>query len=357
MVMRIWIDGRSACKAQKTGKGQWTLRLVEHLFDRLPLTVCMDDGEIPLQWKGHENCIQRFASGPGWHWDIVKTLKQERGMYLSPTSFLVPAIAAASIPCIPVIHDLIAFQREPHQWKAKIIERCTLPRALRHSRHILALSTSTRNDLLARFPHEIGSTPVTTVYSGPMEDSPLPSEDDHRTILCPATLCPRKNQLRLIRAYAALPAHIRSQYRLLLIGARGWHDGDILREIHSTEGVEWKGYVPDSAYAHILRTASILAYPSLYEGFGLPVLDAMQRGIPVLTSTRGSLQEIAGTSAVLIDPESVEDMTKGLLRLTTDGDLRSRLRLSGPQQATRFTWQSTANRVLDAVENACHLVH
>ncbi len=349
--MMIWIDGRSATAAQKTGKGQWTLRLIEHLLPHIPLVVCIADGEIPSQWKSYENCIRRFPSGVMWHCSVAKALPRKDAIYISPTSFLVPLIVGTSIPCIPIIHDLIAFRPEPHEWKAKLIERCTLPRVLRCARHILVLSSSTRSDLLARFSREIGTTPMTTVYSGPLEDAPRSTEDDGRTILCPATLCPRKNQLRLIRAYAALPKDVREQYRLLLIGARGWHDGEILKAMQSTPGVEWKGYVSDREYARILHTASILAYPSLYEGFGLPVLDAMQRGIPVFTSSRGSLSEVAGNSALLIDPENIEDMTRGLLQLTTDDATRKRLRASGPVQAAQFSWERTANLVLSALQS------
>jgi alpha-1,3-rhamnosyl/mannosyltransferase len=349
--MNIWIDGRSATATQKTGKGQWTLRLIEHLLPRVSLTVCIGNGEVPTQWKAYEHSIRRFPSGTMWHWHVAKALRSSGAIYISPTSFIVPFIVGESTACVPVIHDLIAFRSDPHEWKAKLIERCTLPRVLRCARHILVLSTSTRSDLLARFSREIGTTPITTVYSGPQEDTPLPSDDDSHTILCPATLCPRKNQLRLIRAYGALPNHIRQRYRLLLIGARGWHDDEILHAIETTSGVEWKGYVPDREYAKILHTASILAYPSLYEGFGLPVLDAMQRGIPVLTSLRGSLHEVAGDSAELVDPLSTEDMTRGLLQLITDRELRSQLQASGPRQASQFTWEKTTEHVVRAVRS------
>jgi glycosyltransferase involved in cell wall biosynthesis len=349
--MQIWIDGRSACARTKTGKGQWTLRLIEHLLKHVPLTVCIADGEIPLAWNSHAHCMRRFSSGWRWHWQVAKELKKCAAIYISPTSFIVPSLLGHTVPCIPVLHDLIAFRPDPHEWKARQIEKRTLPTVLRNARHILTLSDATRSDLFTRFAREIGTTPVTTVFSGPLEDVPQRTTDDHHTILCPATLCPRKNQLRLIQAYAALPDTIRQQYRLLLIGARGWQDDEILGAVKRTPGVEWKGYVPDDAYAHILGAASILAFPSLYEGFGLPVLDAMQRGIPVLTSSRGSLREVAGASALLIDPESTEDITRGLMQLATDPALRERLSRIGPLQAAQFSWQRTANLVLSALQS------
>tara|TARA_Y100000310_G_C20339158_1_gene648961 strand:- start:132 stop:692 length:561 start_codon:yes stop_codon:yes gene_type:complete len=183
-----------------------------------------------------------------------------------------------------------------------------------------------------------------------MESSPPQNAPDHKTILCAATLSPRKNQLRLIQAYKSLSSDLRSQYRLQLIGGRGWHDQEIVDLAKATEGVEWHDYVPSDQYNALLSTAHILALPSLYEGFGMQILDALQRGIPVLTSNRGSLKEVTEECAVLVDPESVESISEGLERILTSKALQQDLRTSGPQQAEQFSWKRTTDLFLASVK-------
>ncbi|TSC99579.1 MAG: group 1 glycosyl transferase, partial [Candidatus Peregrinibacteria bacterium Greene1014_49] len=182
------------------------------------------------------------------------------------------------------------------------------------------------------------------------EQDPTPNIPDGKTILCPGTLCPRKNQLRLLKAYAGLPPNLRNQYRLLLIGGRGWKDAEIIALATTTPGAEWRGYVPEEKYRELLSRCSVLAFPSLYEGFGLPVLDALQRGIPVLTTNRGSLPEVAGSCAVTVDPESVESIQNGLKRILSDSDLRQKLRRNGPSQAKKFSWERTAELLLSVLQ-------
>jgi len=110
------------------------------------------------------------------------------------------------------------------------------------------------------------------------------------------------------------------------------------------------GYVPEEQYRALLQSSTVLAFPSLYEGFGLPVLDALQRGIPVLTTERGSIPEVSGTCCVTVNPESVDSIRDGLRVILTNSHLRDRLRSCGPAQAARFSWDRTAERLLEAVQ-------
>jgi glycosyltransferase involved in cell wall biosynthesis len=270
-------------------------------------------------------------------------------LYFSPTSYIVPFLMGRSVPVIPLVHDLIAFRKEPHDRKAQWIERWTLRRVLSVAHHICAISTATKNDLLARYP-SLKPEDITVLYAGPFTASPPPNHPDGKTILCIGTLCPRKNQLRLIRAFARLPPDLRRTHALVLAGGRGWHDAEIVRLAERTPGVTWLGYVQDDAYEELLSRCTVLAFPSLYEGFGMPVLDALQRGIPVLTTDRGSLPEVAGNAAIFVDPEDEESITRGLLTLLTDGGIRGRLRAEGPLQARQFTWKRTVDLFLTALQ-------
>lgn len=270
-------------------------------------------------------------------------------MFLSPTSTIVPSILPSSVACIPVVHDLIAFRREPHDRKARILEWLTLRRALRRALHVCAVSESTKRDLLGRYPF-LQEQDVSVIYAGPFEIDPPGNSAEEKTIFCPATLCPRKNQLRLIQAYALLPGALRAQYTLLLTGGRGWHDHAIVDLARRTKGVVWEGYVSPERYITLLSTCTVLALPSLYEGFGMQILDALQRGVPVLTSDRGSLPEVTGACAVLVDPQSVESIADGLRRILTDTELRKNLRASGPKQAASFSWKRSTDLFLDALK-------
>ncbi|PIR54226.1 hypothetical protein COU75_01855 [Candidatus Peregrinibacteria bacterium CG10_big_fil_rev_8_21_14_0_10_42_8] len=337
--MKIAIDARLAYATQKAGKGQWTKGFIDELLTRnLDVILLKDD---------------MFPSGIRWHFAAASFVKKGNfDAYISPTSMIVPTILGSTVPCIPMIHDLIAFRSEPHSFKAKIIERLLLRSVVKHAAHICTISQSTTSDLIDRFP--FAASKITAVYAGPMNNHPQKNIPDGKTILCAGTLCPRKNQLRLIRAFASLPQELRSSHRLLLVGGRGWNDQKIVDLCDRVKGVEWRDYVSDEEYQVLLSSATVLAHPSLYEGFGLQVLDALQRGIPVLTSDRGSLKEVVGDAALLIDPENDVSIVHGLQELLTNEDLRKNLASIGPAQAQKFTWKRTVDLFLESLEKALY---
>lgn len=346
--MKLLIDAREAYRPNKAGKAQWTAGFLRELRSRdVELTVladtdCTEDGVIT------------FPKGISWHIRATSFAKrQQPDAYVSPTSYIVPHLLSRHVACATVIHDLIAFQDEPHNGKAKWIERLLLARVVRDSKLLFTVSESTKRDLLARFPW-VSPSYVTPIFAGPMHKSVEPNAPDNATILCVGTLCPRKNQERLIRAYATLPEHVRNRYVLKLVGSRGWDDAEILRLVRITEGVEWLDYVSDDVYAQLLRTATVFAYPSLYEGFGMQVLDALQRGIPVLTSDRGSLKEVAGSSAVIVNPEDERSIASGLIAILEHADVRSKLASEGPIQAENFSWKRTVDLFLESLESALY---
>lgn len=347
MENRLAIDVREACRKQKTGKGQFTIGLVDELLRRrMPLTLVTDD-EIPLLWKNHQCVVVQIAGrGLRWHCNTLRWLRRNPGVtYLSPVSYIVPTFAPRSVRTVTVVHDLIAFLGEPHDRKALLIERILLPLLLRRKAsrsHICTSSDATKRDLLARYP-SLAQERITSIFAGPMHPHPERNVPDRKTILCVATLCPRKNQLRLIEAFASLPEKLRSSHQLILAGGRGWSDQPIIDAARKTPGVEWRGYIDDATYASLLHTCTLFALPSLYEGFGMQILDAMQRGIPVLTSNRGSLCELAEGAACIVDPESVKSIAAGLTSILTDEALRSRLRTQARERAELYSWRRTVD--------------
>lgn len=346
--MKIAIDVREAFRPRVTGKGQWLRGFLRELRTRPDLDiVCVSDSPLPSEYP------QTIISGSGfaWHFAVARWLRTQKpaDLYLSPTSYLVPFIAGKFFPCVPVIHDLIAFRGEPHDRKAQLIERLTLKRAVTNARHVLTISDASKTDLLSRVP-SLDPQKVTAIGAGPMHDAPEKNVSDGKTIVCIGTLCPRKNQLRLLQAYASLPDNLRSKYSIILAGGRGWHDDEIVKLAASTPGAKWIGYIDDETYNRLLNTCHVFALPSLYEGFGLQILDALQRGACVLTSDRGSLKEVAGEAALMVNPGSMDDIAKGLERLLTDDAMRASLRARGPQQAATFTWKNTVDRFVRVLQ-------
>ncbi|MDD5025773.1 MAG: glycosyltransferase family 1 protein [Candidatus Peribacteraceae bacterium] len=350
--MTVAIDVREALKSQRTGKGQWTRGFVTELISRRIPLVLLTNAPIPASWQTEHVRILRRPPGLLWHWAIARAIRADRSIthIVSTTSFIVPALLPKRIVSLPVIHDLIAFAGDRHEWKALLIERMTLSRVLAKATHILALSEATKRDLLVKF-HTVNAPSVTVIGAGPTFASPTQMFSGESFILCAGTLCPRKNQLRLIRAYASLPVAVRAQHPLLLVGGRGWQDHEIIEAAHKTDGVQWKGYASQEDYARLLRSCLFLAHPSLSEGFGLQVLDAMASGVPVLISDRGSLKEVAGEAALIVDPESEVSIAQGLKKLLSDAPLRMELSRRGRERASRYSWARTVDLFLRAVHS------
>lgn len=359
--MHIAIDVREACRPQRAGKGHWTFGFVSELLERdIPLTL-FADSDLPDAWSkfmtqargARRTCVSLPQKGVRWHWSVARFLKADDDidLYVSPTSYIVPSLLGRAKPCIPVVHDLIAFRGEPHDLKATAVEKLTLGKAVANAAHVCTVSAATKQDLLRRYG-SLSPSSVTPIFSGRSFAQTARNAPDGRTILCWGTLSPRKNQKRLIEAFAALPSEMRMRHRLILVGARGWRDEDVVRLAEETPGVQWRQYLPEDKCKELLSETTVFALPSLYEGFGMALLDAMTYGIPSLTSDRGSLKEVAGDAAIMVDPESVESIAEGLKRLLSDGVLRASLSQKALEQATKFTWPRTVDLFLEAARGA-----
>jgi glycosyltransferase involved in cell wall biosynthesis len=209
-------------------------------------------------------------------------------------------------------------------------------------------------------PFSYGKSVVTLLAARSMRPSgpaPMPiKRHGHGSnyLLFVGTIEPRKNLARLVGAWKLLDASVRSDVRLIVVGATGWLVDSLVSELESADAIEFRGHVNDTELAELLHGAMAFVYPSLYEGFGLPVLEAMSFGIPVLTSNIGATREIAEGAAILIDPTSKEDIRAGLASLISDPDLRQSLASLGRQRAASFSWACTAAQTLEVIERAAH---
>jgi glycosyltransferase involved in cell wall biosynthesis len=260
---------------------------------------------------------------------------------------------------VTTIHDM-NYRR--HRADFSVAERAVygalIPAVARRSRRIVAASQASRVDI-SRWT---GVPPkrISVVYFGVREQWPGDPADDVKRIatlgvrppfvLSVAAAYPHKNVERLIRAF---PLDDEQQVGLVLVGMRGRASTAITTAAHERHNlVTLLGWIDDAMLATLYRKASALALPSLHEGFGLPIVEAMALGTPVLTSNHGAMAEVAGDAAELVEPQSVEAIRHGLQRVVFDEGWRSTLIERGLERAKNFTWQRTAEGTLAVYRQA-----
>jgi glycosyltransferase involved in cell wall biosynthesis len=252
-------------------------------------------------------------------------------------------------PAITFVHDL-AFRLRPREvpWQQRLYLGSLLPRALRDCAAVLVPSLATRDDLLGEFPVAGLEARVQVVGEGLPElpaGGDLPAGLDRGYVLAVGTVEPRKNYPRLLDAYATLRRRLADPPQLVIAGRVGWNVDGLPERMRSEPGVVHLTEVGDATLAALYRDAGAFAFPSLYEGFGLPLLEAMSAGVPSLVGNAGALPELAGDAAVAVDPEDPSQLASALERLLTDEDLRTRLSAQGRERAAAFTWERVAERV------------
>jgi glycosyltransferase involved in cell wall biosynthesis len=210
---------------------------------------------------------------------------------------------------------------------------------------VLVISDKTRQDLLDCYPLPGLQDKVSVVplgVSNTVAAGPLPQGLEPGFILAVGTIEPRKNYPRLLVAYRALRART-DVPPLVIAGRPGWAYGDTLDKIRAEPGVRYLGHVDEPTLSALYESAGVLAFPSLYEGFGLPLLEAMAHGLPAVVGATGALPELAGEVAVLVDPEDEDAIASGLEKVLTDQSLRQRLRVASTERAREFTWERSAD--------------
>lgn len=280
---------------------------------------------------------------------------------LHAPDFVVPPTRA---PALLTIHDL-SFLIYPQFAVPSMVRYLSIavPRSLTRAAMVLADSEATRQDL-ARLLH-MPPERVTVVYPGVSNAfQPLPPavyEPVRRRLGLPddfllfvSTLNPRKNVVRIVEAFASLIADgQRPALNLVLAGQRGWLYDEIFAAIERLqlgERVRALDFVDDSDLPALYNAAAACVYPSLYEGFGLPALEALACGTPLVTANNSSLTEVAEGSAVLADAEDVESIARGIAQVLDDAALRSRFRAAGLERAKQFTWEHAAAQVLECYQ-------
>lgn len=282
-------------------------------------------------------------------------------LYHSP-DFTLPPVWPGT-PTVLTVHDL-SFVRDPDSAAPGLRSylNTVVPRSVRRATHVVADSKATLDDLV-----DLYGTPsekISVLYAGVGANFRAIADAGRRAavrrryglgdapfVFSISTLQPRKNYLRLVQAFDA--ALRETDFNLVIAGGKGWMYADLFEEVERRrlqQRVIFPGFVADGDLPALYSAADAMAYPSLYEGFGLPLLEAMACGTPVLASTAPCLPEVAGDAALLVDPYDVDAIAAGLARLVSDTALRADLTRRGVARAARFRWDDSARQLIKLYE-------
>lgn len=374
---RIGIDVTSAL-TQGGGIGRYTRELVQALVSlerphEFLLFSARPPAELPVPQPLPQAERVRHVAAPlseQWLYRLwhrarlplpVQWITGKLDLFHSP-DFVLPPVSGG-IPTLLTVHDL-SFVHYPEVYPAPLVRYLNrvVPASVRRATHILADSVATKQDLIVLW--DTPADKVTVMYSGvdaqfrPIADPQVLTGVRHKYnlgaapfLLTVGTVQPRKNYQLLIRAFKPIAQNW--PHNLVIAGGRGWLYEGILNEIAAqglTGRVLLTGFVADSDLPALYSAATLFLFPSLYEGFGLPVLEAMACGVPVIAANVSSLPEVVGEAGLLLSPQDQAAWSEHIHRLLLDAPRRARLVGAGAVQAHQFTWRKAARQLLGVYE-------
>lgn len=358
--MRILIDAHMVGE-RESGNERYMLNLIRALRDLAPPSDFLVAGTHPellepvvkpdRQWRlfsvSRSPWRRLFLDLPG-----IAAREKVSLMHVTYTGPLL-----STCPLAVTVHD-VSYWRHP-EWfsnRDNFVLRLGVAMTLRRARGVITVSDHARSEIISCYGLPEDKVHVTQEAADPWFCPVAPLESKALEwmrragirkpyVLAVGNLQPRKNLIRLVRAFAACLRESKHDCQLVCAGRAKWRESEIY-ELISREGVVdsvvFPGYLPDEKLVDLYREAQVFVYPSLYEGFGLPVLEAMACGTPVITSNVASIPEVAGDAAIMVDPLDVQSLKNALRRVLADSDLRRELSARGLIQASRFSWRQTA---------------
>jgi len=353
--MRVLITAEILRNRVVTGVEQYTRQLIGALaaIPDIELTLLC---EHPRQAATFGHQIQYLIyRPPAWLREFCYVVAPPRRLgqfdIIHCPTVLAPFYNRPGPRIVMTCHDLSPLM-DPgwHPLRHRFYFRHILPLRLHVVDHFIAVSHSTKKDMerLYRIPEDR----ITTVHQGAPPGSFPENGLKENYLLAVGTLEPRKNLKRVIQAFVYLKQHRENVAdRLLVVGSKGWHYGDTFELLQRhIDSVQFLGYVSDHELQRLYRKAKGLIYPSFYEGFGLPVLEAMASGCPVVTSDRSSLPEIGGDAVLYVNPDEVLQIAAAMEKLLMDDSLRRTLAKRGLARASRFSWERCAQETVAVYE-------
>jgi glycosyltransferase involved in cell wall biosynthesis len=365
--MRIGIDAHFIGN-QETGNETYTLNLIRSLA-----AIDCDHNDYFLYFTNAEAASKPIVPDPRFHnrllrpaspmiripvvfpWELAR-----RPVDVLHTHYTVPPFIPRETKTVVTIHD-ISWEHYPELYSASHLLRLktTVPWSARRADRILAVSHSVKSALVELYELEADKIVVTPLAASPnfypREQAPCWERlrDKYgiqgRFILFVGNMTPRKNLSRVLEAFAWLHRHRRIEEKLVIVGPRILDSSSflsMLRELQLEKEVICTGYLNQEELPDFYSAAEAFVFPSVYEAFGLPTLEAMACGTPVIASNRPAFPEVAGEAALLVDPEDWDAIANAIERVASDARLRQELRLAGLKRAREFSWQATAAQTL-----------
>lgn len=369
--MNIWIDGYEANVLQRLGSSKVAFELLkwfERLDKKNEYTILLPEPPLADLPKERE----------GWHYHILKpkrlwtrvalpwvlfSAKNKPDIFFSPTHY---APRFGKVKRVITIFDL-AYLHFPDMFNKKDLYQMTnwTKASIKDAEHIITISQFTKRDIVKNY--QVLSKNVTVAYPGYGEDIYKPISDLKKIeeiklkykilgkyVLFIGTVQPRKNLLRLIESFIKIDdLKLVVVGKTLGLGRQAWKYRDILdapEKLGISEKVIFTGFVPDEDMVYLMNGATCFALPSLWEGFGIPVVDAMACGVPVIVSNVSSLPEVVGEAGLLVDPRSITQIEQSIRTISSDKKLRQKKSKLGLVQSKKFSWTKMAKIVLNVFE-------
>jgi len=369
--MKIAFDIRGI-DGTRGGKGIWTANVLKSILNQDReneyYLYTNKDWESEYSFLPNVHVIKVRGRSFFWHWRFYKhLLKKKIDVLIATESYIVPFLHdPEKLNVALIVHDLVAFKSPAkHQRRATWIERLTLKKAVKKSRWIFTVSEYTKKDLLQMYPKLHLNNKIKVVYAGVREifqrkmdinkiihvQRRYNLEPDY--LMMAGTLEPRKNILGALQAYSLLSPKNQQIYRFVIVGKKGWYYKQIFQKVKDLDlalRVKFLEYIPDDDLVTLMQGAKLFLFPSFYEGFGLPILEAMQCGVPVLASRVTSIPELGVDAIHYADPSDPVDIADGITQLLENEDYRTQLRQKGFEQVKNFRWGKTAAIILNAIQ-------
>lgn len=363
--MHVGVDARCLI-APTTGIGRYLLESSKALFTlgaRLTYfwPQARPDRHRNLDYISHVESIFPGALGRiVWSHSVLPVaVRRDRPDVFWGPAHRLPPFLPSTLPSAVTIHDLV-WHRHPETMRMRgwLADRLMMGPAVRRAGRVIAVSSATAADVKQVFgelrnPVEV-VRPGVAAPAGATEISLSKFDIDRPYMLFVGTLEPRKNLQRLVAAFSRALNASRQDYLLVVAGGRGWRDAAVREALGDPAlkgNIRVIGYVDDAELAGLCARARFLAMPSLYEGFGLPALEAQRFGTPVLTSTAGALPETVGAGGLLADPYDVDAIASGIRSLFEDDDLHQQLSLEAKKNASTLSWERSAAQLLQVFED------
>lgn len=350
---QIAVDIREAVSTSKAGKGIFNLHITKELIKNKSFKWILLTDQTQSEFKSSPNVeiVNLNTKGLRWHFKAKSYLKKNKvDHYLAQTSYLTPLLLS-STPYSIVVHDLISFlYPEGHARFPKLIEKFCLPKIIKKAKNIFTVSNSTKNDLIKLFP-KITKSKISITYCGSEHIESKPNSKKQKIILTSGTIIPRKNHLNLIKAFEIIADQI--DHDLLIAGNPGPNSAQTIDYINNSpqkNRIKLLGYVKQNDLETLYSKSEIFVYPSFYEGFGIPILEALKSNALVATSNTSSLPEVAGDAALLFEPNNPKDIADKILELIKNKRTQEKLIKNSKTQIEKFSWKTSAQSILEKLK-------